>query len=74
VANNAPDQRTVSVIDTVNLRKVKDIETGSRPKPVISPNGRLLRVHRPCTHRRTSRKLYQNGELVKVINSRAYTG
>jgi DNA-binding beta-propeller fold protein YncE len=32
VANNAPDQRTVSVIDAVNLRKVKDIETGLQTK------------------------------------------
>lgn len=46
VANNAPDQRTVTVIDTRSLAKVGDVETGNRPKhPVISPDGRLLAVN-----------------------------
>ncbi|GAB4468584.1 MAG: hypothetical protein OHK0044_10140 [Burkholderiaceae bacterium] len=46
VANNAPGQRTVTVIDTRSLAKIGDVETGNRPKhPVVSPDGGLLAVN-----------------------------
>lgn len=46
VANNAPGQRTVTVIDTRSLTKVGDVETGNRPKhPVVSPDGALLALN-----------------------------
>jgi len=46
VANNAPGQRTVTVIDAVNFRKIKDLETGARPKhPIVSPNGKVVTVN-----------------------------
>ena len=46
VANNAPGQRTVTVIDAVNFRKIKDLETGARPKhPIVAPNGKVVAVN-----------------------------
>lgn len=46
VANNAPDQRQVTVIDANELSVLKHIETGNRPKhPVVSPDGALLAVN-----------------------------
>lgn len=46
VANNAPGQRTLTVIDARSLAKIGDVETGNRPKhPVISPDGRLLALN-----------------------------
>ncbi len=45
VSNAGEGMRTVTVIDVVNLSKLKDIETGNRPKHgLVSPNGRLLGV------------------------------
>jgi len=71
VANNAPDQRTVSVIDTVYLRKVKDIETGSRPKhPVVSPDGRLVAVNHSGIDNGKNRVAFistRNLEIEKVV-------
>ena len=71
VANNAPDQRTVSVIDTVNLRKVKDIETGSRPKhPVVSPDGRLVAVNHSGIDNGKNRVAFispKDLEIVKIV-------
>lgn len=46
VANNAPENRTVSIIDTQRLELLKNIETGNRPKhPVVSPDGGLVAVN-----------------------------
>lgn len=46
VGNNAPGQRTVTVIDARSLTKLGDIETGNRPKhPVLSPDGKLIAVN-----------------------------
>ncbi len=46
VANNAPGQRTVTVIDARALTKLGDIDTGNRPKhPVLSPDGKLIAVN-----------------------------
>lgn len=46
VANNAPGQRIVSVIDTQKLQLIKNLETGNRPKhPVVSPKGDLVAVN-----------------------------
>lgn len=46
VANNAPNQRVLSVIDTQKLEFLKNIETGNRPKhPVVSPEGALVAVN-----------------------------
>lgn len=46
VANNAPGQRMVSVIDTKKLHLIKNLETGNRPKhPVVSPKGDLVAVN-----------------------------
>lgn len=45
VSNAGEGMRTVSIIDVVNLKKIGDIETGSRPKHgLVSPNGKLLGV------------------------------
>ncbi|WP_448588155.1 YncE family protein [Thermocrinis sp.] len=71
VANNAPDQRTVSVIDTINLKKVRDIETGSRPKhPVVSPNGRLIAVNHSGIDDGKNRVVFispRDFEIIKVV-------
>lgn len=46
VANNAPGQRSVTVIDTGTLEVRTQLETGNRPRsPVLSPDGRLLAVN-----------------------------
>lgn len=46
VANNAPGNRTVSVIDATKLELVKNVETGNRPKhPVVSPDGSFVAVN-----------------------------
>lgn len=46
VANNAPEQRTVTIIDTRQLRVLANVETGNRPKhPVASPNGKWVAVN-----------------------------
>ncbi|WP_018954645.1 YncE family protein [Thioalkalivibrio sulfidiphilus] len=46
VANNAADQRAVSVIDARSLRHITNVETGNRPKhPVVTPDGRLVAVN-----------------------------
>jgi DNA-binding beta-propeller fold protein YncE len=71
VANNAPDQRTVSVIDAVNLRKVKDIETGARPKhPIVSPNGRVVAVNHSGIDDGRNRVAFistRNLEVIKTV-------
>lgn len=46
VANNAPNERVVSVIDVQKLELLKNIETGNRPKhPLVSPDGALVAVN-----------------------------
>lgn len=46
VANNAPGQRTLAVIDTEQLTLRKTLETGNRPKhPVVDPQGRLVALN-----------------------------
>ncbi len=45
VSHAGEGERKVSIIDVVNLKKVGEIETGSRPKhALVSPNGKLLGV------------------------------
>ncbi len=71
VANNAPDQRTVTIIDAVNFRKVKDIETGSRPKhPIVSPNGRMVAVNHSGIDDNKNRVAFistKDLELIKTV-------
>ncbi len=45
VSHAGEGERKVTVIDVVNLKKIGEIETGSRPKhALVSPNGKLLGV------------------------------
>ncbi len=72
VSNAGEGQRTVTVIDVVNLKKIKDIETGSRPKHALpSPDGKLVGVdHWEFESDGTHRIVFldsKTDEIVKVI-------
>ncbi len=73
VSNAGEGQRTVSVIDVVNLKKIKDIETGSRPKHALpSPDGRLVGVDHWGFEEDGSHRIVfidpSKDEIVKVIS------
>ena len=72
VSNAGEGQRTVSIIDVVNLKKIKDVETGSRPKHALpSPDGKLVGVdHWGFEGDGTQRIVFLDAstdEVVKVI-------
>jgi DNA-binding beta-propeller fold protein YncE len=70
VANNAPDQRTVTVIDAVNFRKIKDLETGSRPKhPIVSPNGKVVTVNHSGLDEGKNRVAFISPKSLEVIKT-----
>ncbi|MFN3564655.1 MAG: hypothetical protein ACK4V1_01525 [Burkholderiaceae bacterium] len=70
VANNAPGQRTVTVIDAHSLAKIGDVETGNRPKhPVISPDGRLLAVNHSGMDNNRIRIAFVNPADAKIVGT-----
>jgi len=70
VANNAPGQRTVTVIDAVNFRKIKDLETGARPKhPIVSPNGKVVTVNHSGLDDGKNRVAFISPESLEVIKT-----
>ncbi len=72
VANNAPENRTVSVIDAIRLELVKNIETGNRPKhPVVSPDGSLVAVNHSGMDADGVRVVFintSNNQIVSIVN------
>ncbi|MEN3028185.1 MAG: cytochrome D1 domain-containing protein [Aquificaceae bacterium] len=72
VANNAPDNRTLSVIDTQRLELVRNLETGSRPKhPVVSPDGALVAVNHSGLDGEGTRVVFvstSNNQIVASVN------
>ncbi|MFN3472100.1 MAG: cytochrome D1 domain-containing protein [Aquificaceae bacterium] len=72
VANNAPGNRTVSVIDARRLELIKNIETGSRPKhPVVSPDGGLVAVNHSGLDGDGVRVVFintSNNQIASVVN------
>lgn len=70
VANNAPGQRTLTIIDARSLAKVGDVETGNRPKhPVISPDGRLLAVNHSGMDANRIRIVFMNPGDAKLVGT-----
>lgn len=68
VANNAPGQRTLTVIDTRTLAKLGDVETGNRPKhPVISPDGGLLALNHSGLDANRTRVVFVNPADAKIV-------
>ncbi|MCS6876007.1 MAG: hypothetical protein NZM36_04015, partial [Aquificaceae bacterium] len=72
VANNAPDNRTVSIIDTQKLELVRNLETGNRPKhPVVSPDGALIAVNHSGLDGDATRVVListSNNQIVTTVN------
>ncbi len=70
VANNAPGQRTVTVIDARALAKLADVETGNRPKhPVIAPDGSLLAVNHSGMDANRIRVVFLNPTDVRIVGT-----
>lgn len=70
VGNNAPGQRTVTVIDARSLAKIGDIETGNRPKhPVLSPDGKLIAVNHSALDANRIRIAFIDPASAKLVGS-----
>jgi DNA-binding beta-propeller fold protein YncE len=70
VANNAPGQRTVTVIDARTLAKAGDVETGNRPKhPVVSPDGQLLAVNHSGMDANRIRIAFMNPADARIVGT-----
>ncbi|MCS6999056.1 MAG: cytochrome D1 domain-containing protein [Aquificaceae bacterium] len=72
VANNAPDNRTLSIIDAQKLELVRNLETGNRPKhPVVSPDGALVAVNHSGLDGDGTRVVFistSNNQIVGAVN------
>jgi len=72
VANNAADNRTVSIIDTQRLELVRNLETGTRPKhPVVSPDGGLVAVNHSGLDGDATRVVFistSNNQITATVN------
>jgi DNA-binding beta-propeller fold protein YncE len=68
VANNAPGQRAVTVIDARALTKLADVETGNRPKhPLIAPDGNLLAVNHSGMDANRIRVVFMNPADARIV-------
>lgn len=72
VGNNSPGNRTVSIIDAINLTLVTNLETGSRPKhPVVSPDGELVAVNHSGLDGNFTRVVFistSNNRITSIVN------